>query len=165
MKIYVIASTEYEANMPDLFLMDEKGNYYGVSEHSYAIWHKFPKSIDFWRNAEGSDDGRYFNIDEVELDAAQVQKFDQLTKEYAKLDAETPDFSEQYPAPSSFKTKKAYNQAVKDYMARYEEWVKVSNIRYYISTKQNLWSERTRLFCSFSKNVYEAIKDNDPIKR
>lgn len=34
MKIYVIASTEYEANMPDLFLMDENGIYYGVSEHS-----------------------------------------------------------------------------------------------------------------------------------
>lgn len=82
MKIFVIASTEYEANMPDLFLMDEGGNYYGVSEHSYPKWHKFPKSIDYWRNAEGSDAGRWFNIDEVELSAELVEEFDKLTKVY-----------------------------------------------------------------------------------
>lgn len=164
-KFFVIASTEYEANMPDLFVMDADGNYYGVSEHSYAKWHNFPKSIDFWKNAEGSDAGRYFNIDEVELDVAQVVKFEIITAEYERLDAETPKFELQYPIDSDYKTKKAYNQAVYDYTAAHEEWCKKSNIAYYVNTKRDLWKQRTELFVTFSKKVYEAIKDNHNIKR
>lgn len=163
-KVYVIASTEYEANMPDLFLMDQEGNYYGVTHNSYACWHDYPKSIEHWFVAEGSDKGRYFNIDEVELTQAQVDEFDRITKEYARLDAETPTFDLQYPVSKEYKTKKAYNQAVNDFIAAHEEWCKKSNISYYINTKRDLWKQRTLLFITFSQKVYEAIKDNDNIK-
>ena len=163
-KFYVIASTEYEANMPDLFVMDAEGNYYGVSGSSYVRWHNYPKSIDFWMGAEGSDAGRYFNIDEVELTQAQVDEFDRLTKEHERLDAEMPDFELKYPERKDFKTKKAYNQAVNDHVAAYEEWIKKNNIAYYINTKRDLWKQRTELFITFSQKVYEDIKDNDCIK-
>ena len=165
-KVYVIASSEYEANMPDLFLMDSDGNYYGVSVNSYVRWHNFPKSIDHWKNEEGSDAGRYFIIDEVELTTAQIEQFDNLTKEYSRLDAETPKFGEEYPNSifGGFKTKKAYNQAVETYMEHYCEWCKTSNIGEYVSRKNELWKARTLLFITFSQKVYEAIKDNDNIK-
>ena len=164
MKIFVIASTEYEANMPDLFLMDAEGNYYGVNHNSYVIFHKYPKSIDYWRHAEGSDAGRYFNIDEVELPADKVEEFNRITKEYERLDAETPTFERTYPIRSEYKTKKAYNEAVNDFMAAHDEWCKMSNIGYYVNTKRDLWKQRTELFCTFSRKVYDAISDNDNIK-
>ena len=163
-KFYVIASSEYEANMPDLFIMNDNGEYFGVSGNSYAAWHNYPKSINFWMGAEGSDAGRYFNIDEVELPTDKVEEFDRITKEYARLDAETPKFELQYPVGSAYKTKKDYNQAVNDFMAAHEEWCKKSNIGYYINTKRDLWKQRTELFITFSQKVYEAIKDNDNIK-
>ena len=163
-KVYVIASSEYEANMPDLFLMDDDGNYYGVSNHSYADWHNYPKSINYWMGAEGSDAGRYFNIDEVELTQAQVDEFDRITKEYVRLAAETPTFELRYPASEDYKTKKAYNQAVNDYMVAHKEWCEKSNIAYYVNTKTDLWKQRTKLFTTFSQKVYEAIKDNHCIK-
>lgn len=166
-KVYVIASSEYEANMPDLFLMDADGNYYGVSDNSYVRWHNFPKSIDHWMNTDGSDAGRYFIIDEVELPTSQIEKFDNLTKEYCKLDAETPKFDEEYPNSifGGFKTKKAYNQAMETYMEHYGEWCKANNIGSYTLRKSELWKARILLFITFSKNVYEAIKDNNCIKR
>lgn len=166
-KFFVIASSEYEANMPDLFVMDAAGDYYGVSDHSYARWHNFPKDVDHWRNAEGSDAGRYFIIDEVELPVAQVVRFEILTAEYCELDAETPKFGEEYPNRifGGFKSKKAYDQAVADYMAHYKIWCEASNIGEYVSRKNELWKARTLLFITFSKKVYEAIKDNDCIKR
>ena len=160
MKIYVIASSEYEANMPDLFLMDTDSNYYGVSMHSYARWKNFPKGISYWMNAEGSDAGRYFYIDEVELPQEQVEEFDHITKEYNRLDEETPNFDLPYPSPRGYKTKKAYNEAVNEYMKARSEWCKASNIAYYINTKNDLWKQRTKLFISFSEKVYEGIKDN-----
>ena len=163
-KFYVIASTEYEANMPDMFVMSEAGEYFGVSAHSYAAWHNYPKNIDFWMNAEGSDAGRYFNIDEVELTQAQVDEFDRITKEYARLDAETPTYEPTYPVRSDYKTKKAYKDATDEFMAAYKAWCKDNNIGYYIITKRNLWKQRTQLFIAFSQKVYEAIKDNDNIK-
>ena len=164
MKIFVIASTEYEANMPDLFLMDAEGNYYGVSQHSYARWHNFPKSIDHWMNAEGSDAGRYFNIDEVELPTDKVEEFDRITKEYERLDADTPKFELTYPVRSDYKTKKAYQEATDDFMMKHDEWCKTSGIQRYMTAKSDLWRQRTRLFCSFSEKVHEAISDNDHIK-
>ena len=166
-KFYVIASSEYEANMPDLFVMDADGDYYGVSEHSYAKWHNYPKSIEHWKGAEGSDAGRYFIIDEVELNVADVVRFDSLTAQYERLDAETPKFGEEYPNRifGGFKTKKAYKQAVDAYMEHYKVWAETSNIGCYINRKRELWKARTLLFISFSQKVYEGIKDNDNIKR
>jgi hypothetical protein len=114
--------------------------------------------------AEGSDAGRYFNIDEVELTQAQVDEFDRITKEYARLDAETPIFELTYPVSRDYKTKKAYNQAVSEFMLAHDEWCKKSNIGYYINTKRELWKQRTELFITFSQKVYEAIKNNDNIK-
>ena len=165
MKIFVIASTEYEANMPDLFLMDAESNYYGVSQNSYASWHKFPKSIDHWMNAEGSDAGRFFNIDEVDIPTDQVEEFDRITKEYERLDAETPRFELTYPAQKDYKTKKAYQEACDDFETQHSEWCKTSGIQKYMSAKNELWEQRTRLFCSFSKKVRKAISDNNYIKQ
>ena len=165
-KVYVIASSEYEANMPDLFIMDADGNYYGVSDHSFARWHNFPKDINYWKTAEGSDGCRHFIIDEVELPTAQVVRFEILTAEYCKLDAETPRFGEEYPNRifGGFKTKKDYDKAVETYMEHYRVWCEASNIGEYISRKHELWKARTLLFITFSQKVYEAIKDNDNIK-
>ena len=164
MKVFVIASTEYRANCPDMFLMDAEGNYYGVSEHSYASWKGFPKDINYWRNAEGSDSDRWFNIDEVELTAEQVEQFDSLTKEYAELSANAPQFSEQYPTQSDYKTKKAYKEAVDGFLARHEAWFKTANVKEHTIAMNETWSKRIRLFCTFSEKVYNAIKDNDPVK-
>lgn len=164
MKVFVIASTEYRANCPDMFLMDGEGNYYGVTEHSYASWRNFPKSIDYWRNAEGSDSDRWFNIDEVELTAEQVEQFDSLTKKYAELSANAPQFSEQYPTQTDYKTKKSYKEAVDGFLARHESWFKNANVKEHTIAMNEIWSKRTRLFCTFSEKVYNAIKDNAPVK-
>ena len=164
MKVFVIASTEYRANCPDMFLMDAEGNYYGVSEHSYASWRNFPKSIDYWRNAECSDSDRYFNIDEVELTRETVEQFDSLTKKYAELSANAPRFSEKYPRQSDYKTKKAYNEAVDGFLARHKAWIKTEKVIEHTNAMHDTWRERTRLFCTFSDKVYNAIKDNDPCK-
>lgn len=162
-KVYVIASTEYEANMPDLFLMDEEGNYYGVSQDSYAVWHKYPKSIDFWRAASGSDAGRRFNIDLVEIPQDKVDEFDRLTKEYDYLDQKTPRFEQEYPVLRDYKTKKEYNLAVSKFMDAHAIWAEESNVAHYIRKKSDVWTQRTELFITFSKNVYDAIKDNNCI--
>ena len=165
MKTYIIASTEYRANMPDLFLMDENGNYYGVSETSYAKWDKFPTNIHHWENREGSDEGRRFNIDCVELTDEQVREFDELTKEYARLDAEKPNFNEPYPIAADFKTKKAYTQACDAWVDRYQAWVKEANIAYYVTRKREIWDARTDLFATFSTKVYNAIKYHECFRR
>lgn len=164
MKTYVIASTEYSANMPDLFLMDESGKYYGVSQHSYAVWDNFPTDVNHWRNRDGSDADRYFNIDCVELADDLVKRFDELTAEYARLDREMPCFAETYPLPADFKTKKAYKQACDDYVERHRVWHKESNVSFYMRQKAEVWEERTKLFCTFSDKVYAAIRDNDNIR-
>lgn len=145
--------------MPDLFLMNEDGEYFGVSNQSYARWHNYPNSIEHWMKAEGSDAGRYFNIDCVELDEEIVKKFDELTKEYINLEANTPVFNEEYPSIFG-KSKKAYRQAVNEFMEHHAVWAKESNIAYYTNRKRELWNERTRLFCTFSKKVTEAISCN-----
>lgn len=164
MKTYIIASTEYRANMPDLFLMDESGNYYGITSVSYATLDKFPKDVNHWRTREGSDAGRYFNIDCVELADDLVKRFDDLTAEYIRLDREMPSFSESYPLPGDFKTKKAYQQACDEHVARYRAWFKENNVAFYVKRKAEVWEERTKLFCTFSDKVYEALKDNDNIR-
>lgn len=160
MKIWVIASTEYKYNMPDLFLMDEEGNYYGVSEWSYAKFNGYPKDVNYWRTANCSDDGRFFNIDIVELTEEQVFDFDRITKEYCKLYAESPEFSEKYPERDTYRSKKDYNQAVSDYEARYRKYIKDCNVEYYVRRKRELWDKRTKLFLTFSKKVAETIADN-----
>lgn len=163
-KVYVIASTEYEANMPDTFLMDEMGNYYGVTHNSYACWHNYPKSIEHWIDAEGSDKGRYFNIDEVELPVEQIEKFDALTKEYEQVLDSVPTFEHKYPYRSEYKTKKAYMEAADEHVKKYREYIKANNIVEKNKRISELWTERVQLFCSFSSKVFKAIKDNDPIK-
>ena len=166
MKTYVIASSEYRANMPDLFLMDETGKYYGVSSSSYVIFDKFPKSIEHWENREGSDAGRRFVIDCVDLAEELVQKFEALTLEYERLDAERPLFTEQYPSWTDgvWKTKKAYKQACDDYQARYMEHHKANNVASYMRKMDEVWSERTKLFATFSEKVYQAVKYHECFK-
>ena len=173
MKTYVIASTEYEANMPDLFLMDENGIYYGVSEHSYARWHDYPVSVEYWIHAEGSDSGRFFNIDEVEANQEDVMKFDDLTKEYYCLGKDIDRLCEQrkavigdYPCALNFKSRKAYNMACDDYIARLDEYNKNhTEIRDCMVKRSQLWEERSRLFLTFSKKIAEAISGNHNISR
>lgn len=165
MKIYVIASEEYEANMPDLFLMDENGNYYGVSANSYAVWHGYPKSIEHWMNAEGSDAGRYFHIDEVEMTQEQADRFDRITQDYKQLDEATPVFAEEYPnAFDKRPSKKAYRDAVDTWKEHHAAWAKETNVASYNSRKSELWNERTAMFLTFSKKVTEGISNNHFIK-
>lgn len=164
MKTYIIASTEYEANMPDLFLMDENGNYYGVSQHSYAQCDNFPKDVNHWAMREGSDKGRNFNIDCVDLDEEKVNLFNALTAEYAQLDAQQPTFGESCPLIADFKSMKSWNKACDEYNAKYLAWAKESNLAYFINRKREVWKQRTLLFCSFSSKVYDAIKFNDNIR-
>ena len=173
MKTYVIASTEYEANMPDLFLMDENGNYYGVSEHSYAAWRNYPASVEYWIHAEGSDSGRFFNIDEVEANQEDVMKFDYLTKEYYRLGKDIDRLDEERkavvgdcPCAFNFKSRKAYNMAWGEYIARLDEYNKNhTEIRDCMVKRSQLWKDRTKLFLTFSKKVAEAISDNENISR
>ena len=164
MKVFVIASTEYRANCPDMFLMDEQGNYYGAERSVYARHANYPKDINYWRNAEGSDSGRYFNIDEVELTQEQIDKYCEALKAYYDKYDNCPTFGESYPEQKNFKTKKAYKEAVDSYMAREAAWCKESNIAQHIRDTRALWFESIRIFCSFSAKVYEAIKDNDPVR-
>ena len=164
MKTYIIASTEYHANMPDLFLMTEDGQYFGVSQHSYVRFDNFPKEVNHWVTREGSDADRFFNIDCVDLDEADVARFDQLTQEYAELDKNQPSFEERYPLRADYKSKKAYTLACDDYMTRYRIWLKDNDIAGYVTRKNEIWKERTMLFCSLSQKVYDAIKYNDNIR-
>lgn len=165
MKFYVIASTEYEANMPDLFVMDEEGNYYGALTESYPAWRGFPKDVDYWRNAEGSDAGRYFNIDEVELDIAQVEKFEAATRYYEQVRKDTPVFGKKFPMRSDFETKKAFNDAANKFTSEHDQWFRENNVAWFMETASEVWKQRTELFLSFSEKVHEAISNNDHIKR
>lgn len=160
---YVIASTEYELNMPDLFVMDGDGNYYGAVKSSFPAIRNYPKNPDYWVTAEGSDAYRPFNIDKVWIPVAKVDEFDQLVKALERNKAEWPEFRK-YPSPSDYKTKKDYKKATDDYMAEYKEWGKKVNISKYWETENELSHKSRKLFCSFSEKVYEAIKDNDYIK-
>lgn len=165
MKIYVIASEEYKANMPDMFLMDEQGNYYGVSGSSYAAWHNYPKSIEHWFDATGSDDGRYFHIDEVEMTQEQADRFDRITKEYMQIHESTPVFNEEYPnAFDKWPSKKAYQKAVDEWKERHAAWCEETDVASYNRRANNLWNERTAMFLTFSKKVTSEISDNDCIK-
>lgn len=151
MKAYLISSTEYPANTPDKFIMDENGNYYGVMNHSCAIFHNYPNNITFWETAECADSDRFFNIATADISKEQLDEFDSLTKEYLRIDAETPEFTEQYPdgMSSQWKSKKEYNDACKEWMRRHEIWVIESNIASYITKKRVLLKERENLFNSF----------------
>lgn len=164
MKVFVIASTEYRANCPDMFLMDAEGNYYGAERSVYARHANYPKDINYWRNAEGSDSGRWFNIDEVEVTKEQIEQYCAAVKAYHDMYDSRPLFGESYPEQKNYKTKKAYKEAVDSYMAREEAWCKENNIAQHVRDIRELWFASIRIFCSFSAKVYEAIKDNDPVK-
>lgn len=137
--------------------MDENGNYYGVMQHSYAVLRNFPKSIDYWKSSTCADSDRYFHVVSVDLSESQLQEFESVTNEYTKLQNETIEFGEQYPDSRSneWKTKKAYNEAVKDYMARHDAWIAENRdkIHEIYERKSNLWKERVRLFQSFEANA------------
>ena len=153
MKTYLITSTEYKHNTPDRFIMDENGNYYGVMPHSYAIFHNFPKSIDFWMNATCSDSDRYFNIVSVELTQEQLEAFDNITKEYIDNSKHAPVFGERYPDSMSkeWKSKKDYKAAAEAYIKRYKTWMAEhrDEWRAYAKRQSELGHERIRLFLSF----------------
>lgn len=162
MKVYVIASSEYRLNMPDMFVMDNDGNYFGVLPDSYAKFYDFPKSVEFWRSAECSDAGRRFIIDEVDVDADKVSRFDDLTKSYVSIAEGMPEF-EEYPMPGDFSTKKEYVSACSDWDIRHRAWMDEKNISAFISRRDEVFNERTNVFCSLSERVYDGIKDNSNI--
>lgn len=166
MKTYVIASTEYKANMPDLFLMDENGNYYGVTDHSYALWDNFPKSVDHWHTREGSDAGRYFNIDEVELPAEKVERFEYLTQKHRELNKKIEEvaFPEKAPSSKDYKTYRSYIIASNKWLKRLDVWREEHDFKNLLQQRADAWKERILLFTSFSQKVYEAIKYNNNIK-
>lgn len=69
MKSFRITSSEYQANLPSVFLFVE-GQYYGCLE--YPKFNNYPQDVDFWRTATGSDSDRYFNVEEVEVSEEQI---------------------------------------------------------------------------------------------
>ncbi len=156
MRAHLITSTEYKYNEPDRFIMDENGSYYGVGEHSYATLHKFPKSIHFWMTATCADSDRFFNVVSVELTKEQFEAFDRITKEYINHSNSAPLFGEQYPNGMSneWKTKRAYNAAVEEWMKRHDAWAAENrnNIIEYRERERELYQERKRMFASFSEN-------------
>lgn len=165
MKIYVIASEEYESNMPDLFLMDEQGKYYGVSNDSYAALRNYPKSIDYWLNATGSDADRYFHIDEVEMTQEQVDEFDRITKECLQLCAKAPVFEEECPRVcDKWPSEKAYLKALDAWKERHTAWCKEMDTVSYNKRIDELWRKRAVMFLTFSQKVTSEISDNHCIK-
>lgn len=164
MKTYIIASSEYRANFPDMFIMKEGGTYFGVSEYSYAKFHKYPTSVDFWRNAEGSDAGRYFFVEEVEITDEQIALFDSMTKKYYELDNLIPKNEENPPCRNEFKSSKSYERAFEEWHERYMVWIKENDIWRLRQEKDDIWVSRTKLFLSFSAKVAEFLSNNDNIK-
>ena len=65
-RYYVISSTEYEGNIPSMFLMDDNGNYFGAY-FGYPVWDNYPKNDEYWITKEGSDLGRNCIIEMLEL--------------------------------------------------------------------------------------------------
>lgn len=61
---HLIISTEYYANQPSVFLLNDS-NYYGCN--LYPRGRNYPTTIDYWYDATCSDSDRYFQITEVEL--------------------------------------------------------------------------------------------------
>ena len=164
MRAFIIASSEYKANWPDMFVMTEDGSYYGVSELSYAKFHKFPKEVGFWRNTEGSDAGRYFFVEEVEITDEQIALFDSMTKKYYELDNLIPKNEENPPCRSNFKSLKAYEKAFEEWHERYIVWIKENDIWRLRQEMNDVWVYRTKLFLSLSAKVTEFLSDNDNIK-
>lgn len=161
MKFYTISSTEYEANLPDFFIMDADGNYYGVfspiSYTSYAQFYKFPKDVNFWRTAEGSDAGRHFIIDEVDIDESLVHEFEAVTREYEAVKASTPEFEKTYPSERNFRTKRAYKQAEDAWWAEHAAWCKKVNMPKYMNKREQLLTRRVVLFIGFSEKQRNAL--------
>ena len=84
-RYYVISSTEYEGNLPSMFLMDDNGNYFGAYT-GYPVWDNYPKNVEYWITREGSDLGRNFVIDQLELPTEAVWKYDALEKELSETE-------------------------------------------------------------------------------
>lgn len=75
MKAYRITSTEYRANEPSMFVFAD-GRYYG--DLAYPLRDKMPQDIDHWRTAECADEGRFFAVEDIELDEGQEQVLQRL---------------------------------------------------------------------------------------
>lgn len=73
MKAFRIISTEFSANVPSVFLF-LNGNYYGCM--IYPKGNNYPQDVKFWETAEGSDLGRRFKIEEVEISLAQLEEIE-----------------------------------------------------------------------------------------
>lgn len=150
MKFYLIQSTEYKANEPSRFIMDENGKYYGCQgvDGCYARIHNYPANPEYWKTATCADADRYFSVWEKELTIEDVQKFDELTAEYIRLDEETPSFAEPHPGShrDDYKSKKIYEAAVNEWLERYMTWQKESGIAEYTTRRQAVNKERTELF-------------------
>ncbi len=80
-KAYRITSTEYIANEPMVFLLKD-GRYYG--DLSYPIRDKFPAEVYHWYEAQCSDAGRHFKVEEVLLMKENVLWLEQVTEEITK---------------------------------------------------------------------------------
>lgn len=162
-EFYVIASQEYEMNHPDMFVMDEQGNYYGVTLHSYPIWSDFPKDPGFWATAEGSDSDRCFQIEKVWLPVYKVELFDNLTKKAIENRLAFPVFR-LYPVRRDYKSEKEYKMAEDKWWEEHTEWAKKNDMAGFIRRERELDQERTKLFCSFSEKVYNGIRYHYDIK-
>lgn len=90
MKAYRITSTEYQANIPSVFLF-VNGEYHGCM--IYPKHRNYPQDVDYWRTATCADDGRYFHVEEVEVDENDIAVMKQKQSDIEGNRSKLKDYS------------------------------------------------------------------------
>ena len=153
MRYFAIKSTEYHANTPDTFLMDQEGNYYGVQDpFSYARARNYPKDVDYWRTATCSDADRFFTVSEISITKADALAFDQVTKRAAEVSESIPVCPFKLDdIPLQGRGKKASDKRFAEYWEKYNAWSQANGIREKVMESRRLDCERRTMFYTFLK--------------
>lgn len=106
MKSFRITSSEYQANIPSVFLFVE-GQYYGCLE--YPKLKNYPQDVDFWRTATGSDSDRFFNVEEVEVSEEQIVEMVRMHEDMELKRAKLKEYA-QYRFNATKEEREADNQ-------------------------------------------------------
>jgi len=80
MKAYRITSTEYCANIPDVFMMTEDGLYYG--DRGYPNRDGFPKDVEHWKTAACSDVDRRFKVEEIDVPDSTMRALNEIDYQF-----------------------------------------------------------------------------------
>ena len=126
MKAFRIISTEYNANTPSVFLFIE-GEYYGCM--IYPKMHKYPQDINYWNTATCSDEGRFFNVVEVELP---TEDFESIKRNQSEMEVNKA-LLKPYAEYKSREDEYEYNLEVEKYNRPFDReinrlWKEIRNI-------------------------------------